>query len=80
MGVQNDLVADRGDLAERLGGHREPVADAAALNNDMVTAANRDTAGEQGDHAGAPAGPFATARASGARLRSQIATASASAA
>ena len=85
VAVQEHLVADRRHVPERLGRHRQPVADPAAVDHDVVAAADRDGAGDQGDH---PArrrrpGPHrvpTSARTSGARFRSQIATASASAA
>ena len=67
----------RRHLPERLGGDRQPVADAAAVDDHVVGAPDRHRAGDQRDHAGAPA---TAPPASGARLRSQIATASASAA
>ena len=75
VAVQRDRLARGRDVAQRLGRDGEPVADAAAVDDDVVGAAHRDLALEQGDHAVA-----ASAAASGARLAWQIATASASAA
>ena len=62
-------------VAQRLGRHRQPVADAAARDDDVVGAADRDRALEQRDHP-----TLVSAAASGAPLAWQIATASASAA
>ena len=76
VGVQRDRLADRRDVAQRLGRDGEPVADAGRrLDDDVVGAPDRDLAGDEGDHRAA-----ATAWASGAWLAWQIATASASAA
>ena len=73
---QRRRFAHARDVAQRLGGDREPVADAAAGDDDVIAAADRDLAREQRDHAET----FASAAASGAPLAWQIATASASAA
>src|ERR1039458_1362262 len=80
MGVQHRLLAGRGHMVQRLRGHRGAVADAAAQQHDVVCPADHDLAPEHADHAGAPTPAPASARASGARLTWQIATASASAA
>jgi hypothetical protein len=71
--VQHRFLAHRRDVAQRLGGHGQPVADPAARDHDMVGAADRDPAFDEGDHE-------ASAAASGAPFVWQIATASASAA
>src|ERR1700683_2475843 len=76
VGMQADLLADRGHVAQRLRGHRGAVADAAAQDNHVVAAAHRDLAVDQRDHAPAPASSLAR----GAQLAWQMATASASAA
>jgi sugar lactone lactonase YvrE len=73
--VQGDRLPDGRDAAQRLGRHRQAVAHAAAGHDHVVGAADGDLAGDEGDHEAA-----ATRAARGARLRWQIATASASAA
>ena len=82
------VLAGGRDVAQRLGRDREPVADAAAGDDDVVGAADGDLAGEEGDHqthrpsgGGASRPPRrASAAVIGAALAWQIATASASAA
>src|SRR5438093_10250676 len=74
VGVQRDLVARRRDVAQRLRRHREPVTHAAAEHDHVIRAPNGDLALDERDH------DAASAVASGARLRWQMATASASAA
>jgi hypothetical protein len=65
MGVQHDVASHGGDVLERLGRDREPVADAAAVDHHVVPPAHRDLAGDERDHVDTPA----TARASGEWLR-----------
>src|SRR5262249_7394184 len=73
--VQRHAATHPGDLAQRLGRDREPVADAARrLDDDVVGAADRHVAGDERDH------PASAAAASGAGVAWQMATASASAA
>jgi len=74
MRVEQDLVADRRHVAERLAGDREPVADPAALDYHVIGSADRHAPGDERDHSAA------TACCSGSRFASQIATARASAA
>ena len=74
VAVQRRRLADARDVPQGLGGHREAVADAAAVHDHVIHPPDGNGAGDEGDHA------RTTAWASGARLRSQIATASASAA
>src|SRR5438270_5818079 len=71
MRVEQRLFAGGGDVAKRLRRDRQAIANAAAVDDDVVGAPDRDGPGDERDHA------RATARASGARLSSQIATASA---
>src|SRR5205823_13104664 len=72
--VEHDLLPYGWHVAERLGRDRQLVADPAATHNDVARASEQDLPRDQRDHT-AP-----TALASGARLRSHTATASASAA
>src|SRR5205823_4534525 len=74
MGVERNLLANGRNVPERLRRDREAVADAADVDDDMIGAADDHGARHERDHS------RATASASGARLASQIATASASAA
>src|SRR4029079_18221314 len=73
---QSRGFADTGHVAQRLRRDRQPVADAAAQDDDVIAAADRDLALDERDHAVA----FASAACSGAPLAWQMATASASAA
>ena len=73
--VQRDLLADGGHAAQRLGGHREAVADAGGEHDDVVGAADRDLATHHRNHALIA---FWRRACSGARLTWQTATASAS--
>src|SRR5205823_14994727 len=70
--VQERLVAGGGNLPERLGRHRQPVADARRLDHDVVRPPDGDGAPDRRDHP-------TTARMR-APLAWQIATARASAA
>ena len=58
----HDLVADGGDVAQRLGGDREPVADPAAVDDHVVGAAHGDVSGDERDHPPAPMPARARAR------------------
>ncbi len=80
MRVQRRLAADRGYVAQRLAGDGHAIADAAAQHDHVVGATDRHLASNERDHAGAPASwvALASASASGAPLRWQRATASAS--
>ena len=51
MAVQRDRLADRRDLAQRLGRDRQPVADPAGQDDDVVGAADGDLAADECDHA-----------------------------
>src|SRR4051794_6406522 len=73
MREDRELAADARDVPQRLGGHGEPVADAAAAHHHVIGTADRDLAFEQRDHE-------ASAAASGAPFVWQMAMASASAA
>src|SRR6266480_3508782 len=76
MRVEHDGLADGRDVAQRLRRDGGAVAGAAAEDHDVVGAPDGDLAAQERDHAVIPA----SARASGARLTWQTATASASAA
>ena len=73
VGVQRGRLADGGNVPERLGRDGEAVADAAAVDDDVVGAADGDVAADERDHP-------VIAIATGAWLRWQMATARASAA
>src|SRR5437588_11998193 len=68
-------MADGGNRGERVRRYCEPIAHPCAVNDHVVSAADRDAARDERDHRA-----LAMASASGARLSSQTATASASAA
>ena len=73
MRVQRGRLARGGNVLERLGRDGEAVADAAAVDHDVVGTADGDVAADERDHP-------VIAIATGAWLRSQMATARASAA
>ena len=55
MAVQDHALADGRHMPERLGGHRQPVADAAAVDDDVIGAAHGHGSGHHRDHGRAPA-------------------------